>query len=122
MKATDIMTVLNELGAPKSNLGYMYTIDSLLLMQEDVAYFSKVTALYRKIAKKHNSLSSRVERAIRHEAEIVFSNCDEDTLNKVFGSYRKYNNKVPNKEFLVSLYYYIYYNIAKDNEDNEDDQ
>ena len=46
MTAKDIMTALNKLEAPKSNLGYMYTIDALLLMQEDVAYFNKITLMY----------------------------------------------------------------------------
>lgn len=117
MTAKDIMTALNRLEAPKSNLGYMYTIDALLLMQEDTAYFNKITLMYQAIGKKHGSTGSRVERAIRHEVELIFTNSNLKVIEEIFGTYRK-NNKLPNKEFLVSLYYYIYYGLLEDNPDD----
>ena len=118
MIAKDIMTALNKLEAPKANLGYMYTIDALLLMQEDVSYFNKITALYKVVGKKHNTTASRVERAIRHEVELIFTQSNLSGIEEIFGTYRK-NNKVPNKEFLVSLYYYIYYSMEGVTDDTE---
>lgn len=118
MIAKDIMAVLNKLEAPKANLGYMYTIDALLLMQEDVSYFNKITALYEVIGKKHNSTAHRVERAIRHEVELIFTQSNLSRIEEIFGTYRK-NNKVPNKEFLISLYYYIYYSVEGTTDDTK---
>lgn len=118
MTAKDIMAALNKLEAPKSNLGYMYSIDALLLLQEDVSYFNKITALYGVIGDKHNSTASRVERAIRHEVELIFTNNNLKAIEEIFGTYRK-NDKIPNKEFLVSLYYYIYYNMEGNTDDSD---
>ena len=116
MTAKDIMTALNKLEAPKSNLGYMYTIDALLLMQEDVAYFNKITLMYQAIGKKHGSTGSRVERAIRHEVELIFTNSNLKVIEEIFGTCSK--NKLSNKEFLESLYYYIYYGLLENNPNN----
>lgn len=110
MKAIDIMKALNQMGAPKSNVGYMYIIDALLFMDEDNTYINKTIALYEAIGKKHKTRSISVERTIRYEIEAIFSNGDLKAVDDIIGAYRK-NNKLPNKEFLVSLYYYIYYNM-----------
>lgn len=108
LNVTDIMGVLNKLEAPKSNLGYKYIIEALLAVGEDETWIDKFTALYEFVGKKCNSTGSRVERAIRHEVELIFTNGNPSVINEVFGSYRK-NNKLPNGEFLASLYYYLFY-------------
>lgn len=116
MKAIDIMNVLNKMGAPKSNLGYKYIIDAVLLMDKDNAYLNKITALYEFIGKKNGVKWTSVEKVIRYEVECIFNNGNSEVIDSIVGSaYRKSNNlsKLPNKEFLNSLYFYIYYNMEE---------
>ena len=117
MTAKDIMTALNKLEAPKYNLGYMYTIDALLLMWEDTSYLHKITLMYQAIGKKHGSTGATVERAIRYEVDCIVTNGNLKVIEEIFGTYRK-NNRLTNKEFLISLYYYIYYGLLEDNPDD----
>lgn len=116
MKTTDIMKALDKLGAPKSNLGYKYIIDALTLLSEDASYFRKTTMMYHEIGSRNNSNASRVERAIRHEIELIYKHGNTENIDTVIGTYRK-NGKLPNKEFITSLYYHIYY--QEDNSDGE---
>ena len=112
MKAENVMEVLNYIRAPRANLGYKYTITAMQIMSENEDYISDAGNLYMEIGKREGSTYSRVERAIRHEVEIIFKNTPDDILDKVFGKYRS-NGKLTNKEFLSALYYYIYY-LVKD--------
>ena len=110
MEAAKIVEVMEKIQAPKSNLGFKYIIESVKLISEDDAYLYKIMAVYHQVAKVYDSTASRVERAIRHEVEMIFLNVNgnDEELNEVFGAYRnKY--KLSNKEFLASLYYYLIY-------------
>ena len=41
--------------------------------------------LYPNVAKRYNTTSSRVERAIRHAIEVAWDRGDVDVLNSYFG-------------------------------------
>lgn len=118
MKTTEIMKALDKIGAPKSNLGYKYIMDALNILSEDTDYFGKITGVYHEIGSRNNSSASRVERAIRHEIDIIYKCGNPENLNEVLGTYRK-NGKLPNKEFIISLYYYVYYQEGNNNGDEE---
>ena len=60
--------------------------------------------LYPEVARRFNTTSSRVERAIRHSIEVAWDRGDLDTLNHYFG-YTVNNNrgKPTNSEFIAMI-------------------
>ncbi|MBR4334836.1 MAG: sporulation transcription factor Spo0A, partial [Clostridia bacterium] len=56
------------------------------------------------VAKKYQTTTSRVERAIRHAIEVAWDRGDVDTLNSYFG-YTVQNNrgKPTNSEFIAMI-------------------
>ena len=60
--------------------------------------------LYPSVAKKYQTTSSRVERAIRHAIEVAWDRGDIDVLNSYFG-YTIHNNrgKPTNSEFIAMI-------------------
>ena len=76
-----------------------------MLAVKDETIISSITkTLYPTVAKKHNTTSSRVERAIRHAIEVAWDRGDIDTLNAYFG-YTVQNNKgkPTNSEFIAMI-------------------
>ena len=60
--------------------------------------------LYPSVAKRYNTTSSRVERAIRHAIEVAWDRGDVDVLNSYFG-YTIHNTrgKPTNSEFIAMI-------------------
>ena len=72
---------------------------------EDNDIINSVTKiLYPAVAKKYQTTTSRVERAIRHAIEVAWDRGDVDTLNSYFG-YTIQNNrgKPTNSEFIAMI-------------------
>ena len=62
-----------EMGAPASNKGFNYLISGVMLLIDDPNLIDRITTgIYPAIANQHGTTSSRVERAIRHEIEIIY--------------------------------------------------
>ena len=60
--------------------------------------------LYPTVAKKFQTTSSRVERAIRHAIETAWNRGDLDTLNKFFGyTVSNTKGKPTNSEFIEMI-------------------
>lgn len=76
---TIIDTLLHEGFVPSHTQGYQYIQDaiSIAVLQEYTdASFNR--ELYDQIAQKHNTTSTRVERAIRHTIELSARYCPEN--------------------------------------------
>lgn len=60
--------------------------------------------LYPSVAKRYETTSSRVERAIRHAIEVAWDRGDVDILNSYFG-YTIHNSrgKPTNSEFIAMI-------------------
>ena len=85
--------------------GYHYLRDSILMAVEDPEIINAVTKqLYPSVAKRYNTTSSRVERAIRHAIEVAWDRGDVDVLNSYFG-YTIHNTrgKPTNSEFIAMI-------------------
>lgn len=77
MDRARIENALLEMGIPAGVYGFKYIIEAVLLIDTEQYRNTKiVSVLYPTIAKKCNSTSSRVERAIRHAFEIARSSKD----------------------------------------------
>ena len=102
MQVTDI---LHQIGVPAHIKGYHYLRDSILMAVEDPEIINAVTKqLYPSVAKRYNTTSSRVERAIRHAIEVAWDRGDVDVLNSYFG-YTIHNTrgKPTNSEFIAMI-------------------
>lgn len=63
----DVTNIIHEIGVPAHIKGYQYLRDAIILSVGDMEMLNSITKiLYPTIAKKHQTTSSRVERAIRH--------------------------------------------------------
>ena len=72
---------------------------------EDSDIINAVTkVLYPTVAKKYQTTTSRVERAIRHAIEVAWDRGDVDTLNSYFGyTIQNTRGKPTNSEFIAMI-------------------
>ena len=100
-----VTEILHEIGVPAHIKGYHYLRDSIMMSVEKPEIINAVTKqLYPSVAKKYNTTSSRVERAIRHAIEVAWDSGDIDVLNSYFG-YTIHNDrgKPTNSEFIAMI-------------------
>ena len=100
MRVTEI---IHQIGVPAHIKGYQYLRDAILMAIDDDDIINAVTKrLYPAVAKKHNTTSSRVERAIRHAIEVAWSRGKLDTLEALFGyTVSNGKGKPTNSEFIA---------------------
>ena len=105
-----ITKLLRELGAPANNMGFGYIREAIILCMEHPTLFNGgiTNILYPAIAEKFETTTPRVERAIRHEKEIIFSRGNFKLINEIF--YLSDKHTVPNAEFIAGLVEYIQMN------------
>jgi len=102
---TQVTKIIHQIGVPAHIKGYQYLRTAILLTVRDSEMINSVTKiLYPSVAKKYQTTTSRVERAIRHAIEVAWDRGDVDTLNAYFG-YTIQNNrgKPTNSEFIAMI-------------------
>ena len=102
---TQVTKVIHQIGVPAHIKGYQYLRTAILMTISDNDIINSVTKiLYPSVAKKYQTTTSRVERAIRHAIEVAWDRGDIDTLNSYFG-YTIQNNrgKPTNSEFIAMI-------------------
>ncbi len=100
-----VTQILHQIGVPAHIKGYHYLRDSIIMSVETPEIINAVTKkLYPSVAKKYETTSSRVERAIRHAIEVAWDRGDIDILNSYFG-YTIHNGrgKPTNSEFIAMI-------------------
>lgn len=99
----EITYVMIELGTPANLKGYYYIREAILYCLKN--QMNSVTkALYPYIAKKYDTTSSRVERAIRHAIEVTWERGNEDVIKKYFGNtINMQRGKPTNSEFIAII-------------------
>lgn len=100
---TCVTNMIHEIGIPAHIKGYHYLRDAILMAVDDMDVLNAITkVLYPTVAKKNQTTSSRVERAIRHAIEVAWSRGKIDTLEALF-SYTVSNGKgkPTNSEFIA---------------------
>jgi len=101
----EVTTVMQQIGIPPHVKGYQFIREAILMVVEDVSLLGVVTKeLYPGIAKKHNTIPSRVERAIRHAIELTWARGHTDMLKQIFGySINIERQKPTSAEFIAVL-------------------
>ncbi|MBR6917796.1 MAG: sporulation transcription factor Spo0A [Clostridia bacterium] len=100
-----VTKIIHQIGVPAHIKGYQYLRSAILMTIRDNDIINSVTkVLYPSVAKKYQTTTSRVERAIRHAIEVAWDRGDVDTLNSYFG-YTVQNNrgKPTNSEFIAMI-------------------
>ncbi|MBQ7818647.1 MAG: sporulation transcription factor Spo0A [Bacteroidales bacterium] len=102
LKVTEI---LHQIGVPAHIKGYHYLRDSIIMSIEQPEIINAVTKqLYPSVAKRYETTSSRVERAIRHAIEVAWDRGDVDVLNSYFGyTIHISRGKPTNSEFIAMI-------------------
>lgn len=100
-----VTNMLHEIGIPAHIKGYHYLRDSILMAIEDMDVLNAITKiLYPTVAKRYQTTSSRVERAIRHAIEVAWSRGKVDILDDLFGyTVSNGKGKPTNSEFIALI-------------------
>ena len=102
MVVTDI---IHQIGVPAHIKEYHYLREAIIQSVYNDEMLESVTKLlYPAVAKKYNTTSSRVERAIRHAIEIAWDRGSIETLNSFFGyTINTGKGKPTNSEFVALI-------------------
>ena len=102
---TDITNLIHEIGVPAHIKGYQYLREAIMMSVEDMEMLNSITkVLYPTIAKKYQTTSSRVERAIRHAIEVAWTRGKMDTIDELFGyTVNGRKGKPTNSEFIALI-------------------
>ena len=100
-----VTKIIHQIGVPAHIKGYQYLRSAILMTIEDSDVINSVTkVLYPSVAKKYQTTTSRVERAIRHAIEVAWDRGDVDTLNSYFGyTIQNTRGKPTNSEFIAMI-------------------
>ncbi len=102
---SDITSVLHEIGIPAHIKGYMYLRSAILETYINTDFLGQITkVLYPEIARKYQTTSSRVERAIRHAIEVAWNRGNIDAIDDIFGyTINASKAKPTNSEFIAMI-------------------
>ena len=100
-----ITEIIHQIGVPAHIKGHHYLREAIILSVKDSEIINSVTKLlYPTVAKKYNTTSSRVERAIRHAIEVAWDRGDVDVLDSYFGfTIQNERGKPTNSEFIAMI-------------------
>ena len=100
-----VTKIIHQIGVPAHIKGYQYLRCAILMTINDNDIINSVTkVLYPAVAKKYQTTTSRVERAIRHAIEVAWDRGDVDTLNSYFGyTIQNSRGKPTNSEFIAMI-------------------
>lgn len=101
----NVVQLLKKVGVPPHLSGYEFIKSAVMIVLEDASMLKHITkGLYPDIAKKHKTSASRVERAIRHAAEVCFDNMPLELNEELFGNTINYDKGKPvNSHFIATL-------------------
>ncbi|MBD5455425.1 MAG: sporulation transcription factor Spo0A [Lachnospiraceae bacterium] len=101
----DVTDMIHEIGVPAHIKGYQYLREAIMMSVKDPDMLGSITkVLYPTIAKKYQTTSSRVERAIRHAIEVAWNRGRMETLDNLFGyTINTGKGKPTNSEFVALI-------------------
>ena len=101
----DVTNMIHEIGVPAHIKGYQYLRDAIIMSVMDMDMLNSITkVLYPTIAKKYNTTTSRVERAIRHAIEVPGAEARWIRSTSCFGYTINHGKGKPtNSEFIALI-------------------
>lgn len=102
-----VTETMHAIGIPTHLKGFQYLRSAIIMAVEDISTVNSITkSLYPVIAKKYDTLTSRVERGIRHAIGLAWSKGGKMTyaLNSFFGfNGSSYSTRPTNSEFIATI-------------------
>ncbi len=100
-----VTKIIHQIGVPAHIKGYQYLRTAIIMTIDEGEIINSVTkVLYPSVAKKYQTTTSRVERAIRHAIEVAWDRGDVDILNSYFGyTIQNSRGKPTNSEFIAMI-------------------
>jgi len=100
-----VTAYIQECGVPAHILGFRFVRQAILFTIDDPTACTQITKkLYPAIARKNDTTSQKVERAIRHAISVAFVRGNKDVLRKVFRhTIHPSKSKPTNGEFIALL-------------------
>lgn len=100
-----VTEIIHQVGIPAHIKGYHYLRTAIMLCVNNDEMINSITKLlYPTVAKRYQTTSSRVERAIRHAIEVAWDRGDVDVLNSYFGyTIQNSRGKPTNSEFIAMI-------------------
>ncbi|MGN0172825.1 MAG: sporulation transcription factor Spo0A [Acutalibacteraceae bacterium] len=100
-----VTDIIHQIGVPAHIKGYHYLREAIMLSVNNPDIINSITKqLYPTVAKKFQTTSSRVERAIRHGIEVAWDRGNVDVLNSYFGyTIHIGRGKPTNSEFIAMI-------------------
>ena len=104
-----ITKIMHTVGIPAHLKGYHYIREAIEMTILDPTLIGQITKnLYPEIAKKFNSSTSKVERAIRHAIEIGWNRGNPKVVDEIFGyTIHVDKSKPTNSEFIAMIADYL---------------
>ena len=101
----DVTDMIHEIGVPAHIKGYQYLREAIMMSVRDGEMLNSITKiLYPTIAKKYQTTSRSVERAIRNAIEVAWSRVNMETLDSLFGYTISIGKGKPtNSEFIALI-------------------
>ncbi len=101
----DVTNMMRGIGIPAHIKGYQYIREGIIMAIKDPDILNYITKyLYPAIAKKYNTTTSSVERAIRHAIEVAWNRGKLDAMEALFGySVNSGKGKPTNSEFIALI-------------------
>ena len=101
----DVTDMIHEIGVPAHIKGYQYLREAIMMSVEEPDMLGSITkVLYPTSAKRYQTTSSRVERAIRHAIEVAWNRGRMETLDNLFGyTINNGKGKPTNSEFIALI-------------------
>ncbi len=96
-----VTDVIQKIGMPANIRGYRYVRTAVMECIENTNRLNSITkALYPIVAEKHETTTSRVERAIRHAISTTWQKGNKNAIHSFFGYDMNTFNQPTNSEFI----------------------
>ncbi len=101
----DITKMIREIGIPAHIKGYQYIREGIMMSVKEPEILNYITKfLYPTIAKKYQTTTSSVERAIRHAIEVAWNRGKMEMMEDLFGHNAACGKGKPtNSEFIALI-------------------
>ena len=119
-----VVLLLKKIGVPPHLKGYEFIKKAVLMVLKDGSLIHYITKdLYPSVAQEHKTTASKVERAIRHAAEVAFDNMTPEMIEELFGNCISFNKGKPtNSQFIATLVEVIKMNEEDESEENTNEK
>lgn len=96
-----ISRLLLDIGVPPSLTGFQYLHDAI---EYKMASTNSISGIYKQVAEKNGTTSTKAERSMRHAIETAFDRMPPELIEEIFGNTVSASKSRPtNSEFIAVM-------------------